>query len=97
MYRALRIGYGCYTIRNTIQYHTTRLCQANRALTKCLRLNGTHEADLPGMPATGKYTMTRGTSTVELREGKIKRDSIYEAIIVLTLYCYTLDNNHGVA
>jgi hypothetical protein len=50
-----------------------------------------------GTPATGKYITSRGASIVELREGKIKYDSIYEAIIVLTLYCYILDNNYGVA
>jgi steroid delta-isomerase-like uncharacterized protein len=34
---------------------------------------GTHEGDLPGLPATGKGFSIRGVTFLELQEGKIKR------------------------
>jgi steroid delta-isomerase-like uncharacterized protein len=40
-------------------------------------MSGTHQGDLPGMPATGKRFLLRGSSICELHEGKIKRNSDY--------------------
>ena len=40
-------------------------------------MSGTHEGDLPGLPATGKRFAVRGTTILELREGKISRESDY--------------------
>lgn len=40
-------------------------------------MSGTHKGDFPGMPATGKHFSIRGVTIVELREGKIRRNSDY--------------------
>jgi steroid delta-isomerase-like uncharacterized protein len=38
---------------------------------------GTHQGDLPGLPATGRRFSLRGSAIVELRQGKIKRLTDY--------------------
>jgi steroid delta-isomerase-like uncharacterized protein len=39
-------------------------------------MSGTHRADLPGMPATGKsFSSVRGATVLELDAGKIRRQS----------------------
>jgi steroid delta-isomerase-like uncharacterized protein len=40
-------------------------------------MSGTHERDLPGMPATNKRFSIRAASILELEAGKIKRCSDY--------------------
>jgi steroid delta-isomerase-like uncharacterized protein len=41
-------------------------------------MSGTHKADFPGIPATGKrFSSVRGTSILELEAGKIRRESDY--------------------
>jgi len=40
-------------------------------------MSGTHQGDMPDMPATGKRFAIRGVSILELRDGKIKRNSDY--------------------
>ena len=41
-------------------------------------MSGTHEGDLPGIPATGKrFSSVRGTTILELEDGKIRRESDY--------------------
>jgi len=40
-------------------------------------ISGTHKGDLPGMPATNKSFSIRGATIIELRTGKIKRNSDY--------------------
>jgi len=40
-------------------------------------ISGTHKGDLPGMPATNKTFSIRGATILELRLGKIKRNSDY--------------------
>jgi steroid delta-isomerase-like uncharacterized protein len=40
-------------------------------------MSGTHEGDLPGMPATNKTFSLRGASICELHDGKVKRNSDY--------------------
>jgi steroid delta-isomerase-like uncharacterized protein len=40
-------------------------------------MEGTHNGDLPGLPATGKKFAVRGCTVCELRAGKIKRQSDY--------------------
>ena len=40
-------------------------------------MSGTHEGDLPGMPATGKSFSVRGSTILELRDGRIRRNSDY--------------------
>lgn len=40
-------------------------------------MSGTHKGDLPGMPATGKRFSVRGTTILELQDGKIRRESDY--------------------
>jgi steroid delta-isomerase-like uncharacterized protein len=38
------------------------------------RMEGTHVADLPGMPATGRSFSVRGASIAEVKDGKIVRN-----------------------
>lgn len=40
-------------------------------------ISGTHAGDWPGLPATGKRFSLRGASICELRDGKLKRESMY--------------------
>lgn len=40
-------------------------------------MSGTHEKDLPGMPATGKRYSFRGATVIEFNDCKIKRNSDY--------------------
>ena len=41
-------------------------------------MSGTHKGDLPGLPATSRYfSSVRGSTIVELKEGKILRCSDY--------------------
>jgi steroid delta-isomerase-like uncharacterized protein len=40
-------------------------------------MSGTHKGDFPGMPATGKGFSIRGVTVLELRDGKIRRNSDY--------------------
>ena len=41
-------------------------------------MSGTHKGDFPGMPATGKrFSSIRGSTTLELKAGKISRESDY--------------------
>jgi steroid delta-isomerase-like uncharacterized protein len=40
-------------------------------------MTGTHTGDLPDLPATGKQVSVRGSSILELRDGKISRCSDY--------------------
>jgi len=40
-------------------------------------ISGTHKGDLPGMSATNKTFSIRGATIIELRSGKIKRNSDY--------------------
>jgi ketosteroid isomerase-like protein len=40
-------------------------------------MSGTHERDLPGMPAAGKTFSVRGATILELRDGRITRNRDY--------------------
>ena len=41
-------------------------------------MSGTHEGDPPGIPATGKrFSSVRGSTILELKAGKIRRESDY--------------------
>ena len=41
-------------------------------------MSGTHKGDFPGMPATGKrFSSIRGSTILELKAGKISRESDY--------------------
>jgi steroid delta-isomerase-like uncharacterized protein len=41
-------------------------------------MSGTHKGDFPGIPATGKrFSSVRGTTILELKIGKIRRESDY--------------------
>jgi steroid delta-isomerase-like uncharacterized protein len=40
-------------------------------------MSGTHQADLPGIPATGKSFSVRGATALELDDGRISRNSDY--------------------
>ena len=40
-------------------------------------MRGTHQGDLPGIPATGKHVELRGATIVEFADGKIRRCSDY--------------------
>jgi steroid delta-isomerase-like uncharacterized protein len=40
-------------------------------------MSGTHQADLPGMPATGKSFSVRGATALQLDDGRISRNSDY--------------------
>jgi steroid delta-isomerase-like uncharacterized protein len=41
-------------------------------------MSGTHKGDFPGVPATGKHFCSiRGSTILELRAGKISRESDY--------------------
>lgn len=55
---------------------TTRVIAGNRAAMEWV-MTGTHKGDLPGMPATNKSFSVRGATVLELRQGKISRDSDY--------------------
>jgi steroid delta-isomerase-like uncharacterized protein len=40
-------------------------------------MSGTHQGDLPGMPATRKSFAVRGATALELDNGRISRNSDY--------------------
>jgi steroid delta-isomerase-like uncharacterized protein len=41
-------------------------------------MSGTHQGDIPGLPATGRrFSGVRGASIIELQDGRIKRCSDY--------------------
>lgn len=40
-------------------------------------MSGTHQGDLPDMPATGKPFSVRGATTLQLEDGRISRNSDY--------------------
>lgn len=40
-------------------------------------MSGTHQADLPGMPATGRPFSVRGATGLQLAKGRISRNSDY--------------------
>jgi predicted ester cyclase len=41
-------------------------------------MSGTHKGDLPGIQATGKrFSLVRGSTILELEDGKIRRESDY--------------------
>jgi steroid delta-isomerase-like uncharacterized protein len=41
-------------------------------------MSGTHRGDFPGIPATGKrFSSVRGSTVLELEDGKIRRESDY--------------------
>ena len=41
-------------------------------------MSGTHKGDFPGLPATGRrFSSVRGATIIELRGGKIRRNSDY--------------------
>jgi steroid delta-isomerase-like uncharacterized protein len=46
-------------------------------------MSGTHQADLPGMPATGKSFSVRGATALQLGDGRISRNSDYWDIVTL--------------
>lgn len=55
---------------------TTRVAAANWAMLEWT-MSGTHQADLPGMPATGKPFSVRGATALQLVDGRISRNSDY--------------------
>jgi steroid delta-isomerase-like uncharacterized protein len=46
-------------------------------------MSGTHQGDLPGLPATGRGFCVRGSTICELRQGKIRRNSDYWDMVTL--------------
>jgi steroid delta-isomerase-like uncharacterized protein len=46
-------------------------------------MSGTHQADLPGMPATGKSFFVRGATALQLDDGRIRRNSDYWDVATL--------------
>jgi steroid delta-isomerase-like uncharacterized protein len=41
-------------------------------------MSGTHRGDFPGIPATGKgFSSVRGSTILELDDGRIRRESNY--------------------
>jgi steroid delta-isomerase-like uncharacterized protein len=40
-------------------------------------MSGTHQGDLPGMPATGRSFSVRGATVLQLADGLISRNSDY--------------------
>jgi steroid delta-isomerase-like uncharacterized protein len=55
---------------------TSTLVAGNRAAIEWTG-QGTHQGDMPGMPATNKRATFRGVSIMELQDGKIKRNTDY--------------------
>ncbi|HLZ59483.1 MAG TPA: ester cyclase [Ktedonosporobacter sp.] len=55
---------------------TSQFVADNRAGAEWL-LSGTHQGDLPGLPATNKRISVRGASAFELQGNKLKRCSDY--------------------
>ena len=55
---------------------TTHIAAADWAMLEWT-MSGTHQADLPGMPATGKHVEVRGASIVEFVGARIGRCSDY--------------------
>jgi len=54
----------------------TRFTAGDRAAIEWT-ISGTHKGDLPGMAATNKTFSIRGSTIIELRSGKIRRNSDY--------------------
>jgi steroid delta-isomerase-like uncharacterized protein len=52
------------------------LSSGNRAVSEWV-MSGTHTGDIPGLKATGKNFSVRGVTVVELRDGKICRETEY--------------------
>jgi steroid delta-isomerase-like uncharacterized protein len=44
-------------------------------------MSGTHAGDVPGLPATGKSFSIRGASIIELRKGKVSRQTDYYNLV----------------
>jgi steroid delta-isomerase-like uncharacterized protein len=55
---------------------TTQVTAADWAMLEWI-MSGTHQADLPGMPATGKSFSVRGATALQLDDGQISRNSDY--------------------
>jgi steroid delta-isomerase-like uncharacterized protein len=55
---------------------TTKIAAGDWAMLEWT-MSGTHQADLPGMPATGKSFSVRGATALELDDGRISRNSDY--------------------
>jgi steroid delta-isomerase-like uncharacterized protein len=55
---------------------TSTLVTGNRAAIEWTG-QGTHQGDMPGMPATNKRATFRGVSIMELQDGKITRNTDY--------------------
>jgi steroid delta-isomerase-like uncharacterized protein/uncharacterized protein (TIGR02118 family) len=55
---------------------TSQSAEGDRALLEWV-MSGTHKGDLPGMPATGKEFSVRGATALELKNGRISRNSDY--------------------
>jgi len=59
----------------TIQF-TSHFAAGDLALLEWT-MSGTHQGDLPGMPATGKPFSVRGATVLQLDDGRISRNSDY--------------------
>jgi steroid delta-isomerase-like uncharacterized protein len=46
-------------------------------------MSGTHQADRPGMPTTGKPFSVRGATALQLDDGRISRNSDYRDMATL--------------
>jgi steroid delta-isomerase-like uncharacterized protein len=55
---------------------TSRLVNASSAAMEWT-MSGTHKGEFPGLPATGNRFSVRGATILELRAGKIRRNSDY--------------------
>jgi steroid delta-isomerase-like uncharacterized protein len=55
---------------------TSQFAEGDRALLEWV-MHGTHNGDLPGMPATGKGFSVRGATALYLTNGRISRNSDY--------------------
>jgi steroid delta-isomerase-like uncharacterized protein len=55
---------------------TTQFSSGDRASLEWI-MSGTHQGDLPGMPATAKPFSVRGATVLQLENGRISRDSDY--------------------
>jgi steroid delta-isomerase-like uncharacterized protein len=71
-----RKGMGMAAIPNLKITITNRVAHGNQVSAEWVA-TGTHNGDLPGMPATGRPFILRGVTVTIRQQGKIVRESIY--------------------
>lgn len=68
---------GAFAAVPDIKFKLTNHFAGRRSAVMEWVMSGTHKGDFPGLPRTGKSFSVRGATIVDLRAGKIQRESDY--------------------